>query len=1148
MSGVDTAGRICVLNYTAGHGHMGCLSACYVLERGLKSIYGNDTEIEPIPVDFDGPPISAPESVEAFDDVIDAVRSWRGHAQAFAKADRIVLNAEGTLHWPSDNLRVWVLLALVEIAARDFTCPVSIVNAAVFSECPCFLDVCRRVFPFADAVAVRDHQSAATLTELGVTSVVRAADLTFLIPSQTTSDVRSAIRHARKSSWFEPAKGEKRVVLSGSSAVHADNQDDWLETFDDVISGLASSLGPLRVLCIGQRGMAGDVPVMHGLAKRHSDIITLITDELLPSEAIAMLEPADVVISGRYHVNTLSTVAGRPLVILPANSPKNRLLADELASDACAYLGSPSAPSIVEAALRVTQHVVPVEIRKHCRQLALKNLTVLGEHPSADWFDAEADTTEMLRQQEHFGRCKLLDRKARSLFAAAAFADEIAVKNRELLRARSNLECAAEDAGRLAQQMHHVQNTKAFRMASALQRLLAATKQMPRTIWKKLPFVRCASGGRDWPCACKRSQFRDVPLKVLHVSLSPLAGAPIRLCHLLDSKTEISALLITRCQFYADGREFDYDIVFNPETASDADRATVKRLIDECDLVHVHNEAYFSLSELLGVLPPEKPRCVQWHTAPDAMSVRLQQGVRTTSAWHDVPVLVIAQKHVRYYEHAIPVPNVIDIDAAPYKPVQRDSDCVRICYCPTDATSPHTRFCGAKGNDAILTVLKRIESQFPDTVRVDIIRRVPLDECLERKRVCHICIDDIESGGYHMNSLESLAMGSGVVGWLDQPMKQFLADYVGCPISRLPWFEATSHDLEARLAELINDRPLLDALGHQSRAWMERYWNRDFLETRYASAYRKVLATWTQQMASAGALRHMDWIDTRFTLAKPVAVPGVVDVLWDSCKVGVARTPERLLNAEKGDCFIVGTGPSINDLDFARLRNCQTIGVNGAIVKFDESGFLPDYYAISTVDFFANRFDLVRRCLEHGIPALFPFWGIAEIVRRDPSLLDTSPIYLISELNKLYGQPQKPLAEFDRNAEQDSSLLLHPTVRRLDVVGFSKDLAKGYFNGENIIYTALQIAYHLGYRRIFLLGMDLNYTGPNPRFYEGADDSRPSWVNDSYDRSIVPCFEIVRSICNDGELEVYNVCPGSRLPADIVPKITFDEALAMVGS
>ncbi len=1139
--------RICILNYTGSSQHIGCLTACYALEKGIKSIFGKETIIDPIPVNVHPPSFSIPSSASEFEDLVDAIRDWGSYTKPISEADCVIFNAEGTLHWPTNNLRVWVWLALVEIAVRDFNKPMSLINGSIFSDDPIFLGFCQRVLGLASHAAVRDSLSMETLSNLGIKTAIQAADLTFLTNPNMSEAVRKHIENKR-GEWFSHFEGIS-IVVSGSSAINSDNKHIWTETLKDALCLLKDTIGNLRVLFIGQLGMGIDATVMDSLADIFPGMIIPMSDDIVPTEAVAILNHADLIISGRFHVNTLSIVANRPVVMLPANTQKNRELLEHLDKSRYAFVDKLDAKLIAEESKRILASPQPEEIRQTFYKLACRNIEILNPQCKYSAGQDIVDFSELLNQYEHLWQTKLLRTQSQHPFMDAVIYPERRRHHALLLLQQVRAQVLRRDKQMLNHLLWNIYHTKAYRYALALQRTIGSAKHSLLTLLNRLTTwpSRNNTTGNQWPCEFKKAKFHDATIKILHIALSPLAGAPIRACHMLDNQEDVSAICVCTRKHYPDGREFDFDIVYNPVTASDADRSVLERLIEECDLIHFHNEAYFQIESLQVDIPPSKPRCIQWHSGPDAMALRINKSLQEISTWKEIPQLVIAQKHCRYYEHAIPVPNVVDIDAPDYQPMVRDPEIVRICYCPTDETLPHTIFCGDKGGEEVLRVLETIQEKYPNSVDVDIIQNVPLKDCLMRKRTCDICIDDIKSGGFHLNSLESLAMGSVVIGWLDNPMKRFLAEYVGCSINDLPWHEASTSNLEERLTELIQDKTRLKELGIKSRKWMENYWSKKILSSKYRYAYRSVMRQWKKMQPehNVHSMRHMSLASDMFALGTTALSDTALDIFWESHKVGIARSPTEIHNTNSGDCFIIGTGPSINEIDFQQLRKKHTIGVNGAVAKFDEYGLVPRYYTITTADFFSNRFDMVKRCLELEIPSFFPFWGLSEIARQAPQNINAAPLYLIQELNKPYGAPQKDLNVFYSEIENSPSIRLHPTVRCGDRVGFSTDLSRGYFNGENVVFTALQIAYYLGYRRIFILGMDLNYSGPQPRFYEDAVDTRPNWLNDSYSRSVVPCFEIVHDMCAKGELEVYNVCPHSRLPENIIPKLSFEEAILL---
>ena len=270
------------------------------------------------------------------------------------------------------------------------------------------------------------------------------------------------------------------------------------------------------------------------------------------------------------------------------------------------------------------------------------------------------------------------------------------------------------------------------------------------------------------------------------------------------------------------------------------------------------------------------------------------------------------------------------------------------------------------------------------------------------------------------------------------------------------------------------------------------------------------------------------------------------DILWKKRVVGRLGCRHALRASARGPCFVVGTGPSLQNENLAALAGIPTFGVNGAILKFLTDGVPPTYYTITDPDFFRNRFEIVRRVIDSGAACFFSGEGIGHICERDPNVLRHGRIYLSEVVNRRWRVPRLTPSAFDEAASRDPDFELHPTVPPQNgLVGFSRDLRQGLFCGRTIGYRAIQISYFLGFRRVFLLGMDMSSEGRKVRFYETLAEGRPSLLEKDFEPYILPCFEIVRRLRVAGELEVYNCSPTSRLPPEVTPRLSFEEARAM---
>jgi Kdo-III transferase WaaZ len=295
----------------------------------------------------------------------------------------------------------------------------------------------------------------------------------------------------------------------------------------------------------------------------------------------------------------------------------------------------------------------------------------------------------------------------------------------------------------------------------------------------------------------------------------------------------------------------------------------------------------------------------------------------------------------------------------------------------------------------------------------------------------------------------------------------------------------------------------------------------------------------------ADNMRHMRKTHPDFRLA---GEHGVLDTAyWRGKPVGRILPLELLTRATAPDCFIIATGPSINQIDFSHLQGRACIGVNGSILKSEEYSLPFRSHVIADRQFFNSRFELVRKALMSGAECLFTFRGLSVICERQPELLRDARVFLLDEITARFGQPKLSPVDFDAAADRDPDLVLHPSARSSKGwVGFSRDIRKGVFTGQTITFSALQVAVWLGYTRIFILGMDLGGSGERLRFYESGKKAAPMRLDRDYESYIQPAFEVASKLRSALGIQIYNVSPDSRLPTAIIPKLSFADALEMI--
>jgi hypothetical protein len=204
-------------------------------------------------------------------------------------------------------------------------------------------------------------------------------------------------------------------------------------------------------------------------------------------------------------------------------------------------------------------------------------------------------------------------------------------------------------------------------------------------------------------------------------------------------------------------------------------------------------------------------------------------------------------------------------------------------------------------------------------------------------------------------------------------------------------------------------------------------------------------------------------------------------------------------------CFIIGNGPSLRMDDLDKLKNEFCFGANQIFFSFDKTEWRPKAYV--TVN--ADSFNAYREEIDK-IDCEYKF--------IDSKALD----YQVEIKDAIYLSHGK----YDKNDDL-----------------FSTDIEKYYYNGGTVTYTAMQIAVYMGFKEIFLLGVDNNYaiekkkdgkqemTGVQNHFYKNETDEKKK--SDLYKIVDVDylnsSFLIAKEFAANNDIKIINLTRGGKL-------------------
>lgn len=242
-----------------------------------------------------------------------------------------------------------------------------------------------------------------------------------------------------------------------------------------------------------------------------------------------------------------------------------------------------------------------------------------------------------------------------------------------------------------------------------------------------------------------------------------------------------------------------------------------------------------------------------------------------------------------------------------------------------------------------------------------------------------------------------------------------------------------------------------------------------------------------------------------------------------------------------GNVFIYASGKSSDEFPLAEYKDEKYIVVNGAVRSFIESGIKPFAFIFDDASFLENNIELVLQAIIFSDFIFMPKniylkYGLKDKIAR----YDLNKILFINKVNKRDGVILEPYKLFfiknifNKNLIFDFSRVLYKSKN----IGFSKDITQGYFCARTIPYVALQLAYYLGFKKVFFIGLDLN--AAVGRFYD-KEHPLPTTLDKDYPKHIYPSFVLTAKRVFDEEFQAYNLSVSSKLPESVIPKISLNE-------
>ena len=209
-------------------------------------------------------------------------------------------------------------------------------------------------------------------------------------------------------------------------------------------------------------------------------------------------------------------------------------------------------------------------------------------------------------------------------------------------------------------------------------------------------------------------------------------------------------------------------------------------------------------------------------------------------------------------------------------------------------------------------------------------------------------------------------------------------------------------------------------------------------------------------------------------------------------------------------CFIIGNGPSLKSKDLDMLQKDVCFGVNKIYKIFDKTEWRPTYYFISDI--------AMIKSIKNEI---------ADKIKGNKFIC----------INDFTSCPKMHDVIYVNQIEEDS----YPNMP-----SFSEDISQCVYSGATVTYICVQSAVYMGFKEIYLLGIDHSYSSNlNPdgtlEYYDNVKDyflSNEKVVSHPRIQDSTLAYQAAKKYADGHDVKIYNATRGGKL--EIFERVDFD--------
>lgn len=217
-------------------------------------------------------------------------------------------------------------------------------------------------------------------------------------------------------------------------------------------------------------------------------------------------------------------------------------------------------------------------------------------------------------------------------------------------------------------------------------------------------------------------------------------------------------------------------------------------------------------------------------------------------------------------------------------------------------------------------------------------------------------------------------------------------------------------------------------------------------------------------------------------------------------------------NRHNGErCFIVATGPSLRISDLDMLKNEICFSVNTIFKAFEDTDWRPTYYTIQDHFVYNQHKDKIDKISDGVKQKFFSDWLLEKCSVQGNIFFPTNV--------------------------KDNYLLAYKKVP-----GFSDDCFDTVYASTTIVYSTMQLAVYMGFKEIYLLGCDCNFSGPQKHFKTDINEERDfvkslNDVSKYYERT----YNVAKQYTESHNIKIFNATRGGSL--EVFERVNLDELL-----